>query len=189
MKFTPFQSGAERREGFTLIEIMIVVAIMLVILGIGIPSVFRSMKKDPLKQAVSDIVEGCSHARAQAILTGEPMVFVISSDGSFSVSKAPKRENLAPKTGAAALEINEADYADPLESSPSSFSALMDKDVGVELLFVNFKDQIDLEKAEVHFYQNGMSDEFTIILNWSNSNRTKITLDPITGLTDTEIMQ
>lgn len=189
MKFTPLQSGAERREGFTLIEIMIVVAIMLVILGVGIPSVFRSMKKDPLKQAVSDIVEGCAHARAQAILTGEPMVFVIAADGSFSVSKAPKRANLAPKTGAAALEVSEADFEEPAEAAPSSFTAQLDQDVGVELLFVNFKDQIDQEKAEVHFYQNGMSDEFTIILNWSNANRTKITLDPITGLTDTEIMQ
>lgn len=188
MKLPAFQSDATHRSGFTLIEIMIVVAIMLVILGVGIPSAFRSMKKDPLKQAVSDIVEGCSHARAQAILTGEPMIFVISADGTFAVRKAPKREGLAPKTGAAAMEDFEMGL-ETGEEAPSTFNAQLNEEVGVELLFINFKDQIEEEKAEVHFYQNGMSDEFTIVLNFMNSHRTKISLDPITGLADTEIIQ
>lgn len=56
------------RRGFTLIELMVVVAIMGVILGISIPA-FRSIKeKAPLEQAISDVEAACRTARSRAIL-------------------------------------------------------------------------------------------------------------------------
>ena len=41
-------------QGFTLIEIMIVIDIIGMVLALGMPHFIRSMQKDPLRQAVSD---------------------------------------------------------------------------------------------------------------------------------------
>jgi prepilin-type N-terminal cleavage/methylation domain-containing protein len=68
--------GQGCRRGFTLIEIMIVISIMMVVMTIGIPAFVRALDKQGLRKAVSDVVEGCSHARSQAILRGVPMEFV-----------------------------------------------------------------------------------------------------------------
>src|SRR2546422_5190292 len=55
---------------FTLIELMVVVAILGVIMTIAIPSIYQTLHKDSLRAAVSDVMEICSHARAYSILNG-----------------------------------------------------------------------------------------------------------------------
>src|ERR1700720_869739 len=57
-------------QAFTLIELMVVIGIMGIIMGIGIPFAFHAMHKESLTKAVSEVVEVCSHARARAILQG-----------------------------------------------------------------------------------------------------------------------
>src|ERR1051325_1591742 len=80
---------AARRDGFTLIEIMMVVGILGMVLAMGMPAFVRSVRKDPLRQAVNDIEEACSKAREAAILRGVPAELVISADGHLTVSEVP----------------------------------------------------------------------------------------------------
>ena len=49
---------------------MIVVAIMAIVMSMSVPIVYKSWRKAPLRQAVKDVVEVCSHARARAIMQG-----------------------------------------------------------------------------------------------------------------------
>ena len=60
-----------RTRAFTLIEIMVVIGIMAIIFAIAMPSVYRQMHKDSMRQAVTDVLEACSRARERAILTGQ----------------------------------------------------------------------------------------------------------------------
>jgi len=48
----PWSCGA-----FTLLEIMLVVGIMGIVLAIGLPSIVRSLERDPLHQALRDVEE------------------------------------------------------------------------------------------------------------------------------------
>ena len=102
-------------SAFTLIEIMIVVAIMGLIMAMGIPSLARSMRKEGMRKAVSDMVEACSGARAAAILTGQTADLVIRpqdktiSGGTFSAS-------LPENVGIEILGVNFVEWQDADEA-------------------------------------------------------------------------
>ena len=49
---------------------MIVVAIMAIVMTMSVPIVYKTWRKAPMRKAVSDVVEVCSHARARAIMQG-----------------------------------------------------------------------------------------------------------------------
>ena len=171
---------------FTLIEIMLAISIGAIIMAIGLPAFVNAMRKEDLRKAVSEVVEGCSHARAQAILKGVPMEFVIrAEDGSLSVQPARLRNSGEP-FGKEASQIGQSSAESP--SIPSGFSSQLPSDVGVKLVYVNFQDKMELPEARVRFFPNGTSDEFTVIL-FSTKGEKKISLDLVTGLADVETLR
>jgi prepilin-type N-terminal cleavage/methylation domain-containing protein len=165
-------------SGFTLIELMIAISIMAIMLAVGVPNIIRAMEKDTLRKAVRDLVEGCSHARALAILQGVPAEFIIRENGQLSVRKVP----LASPDGESPLVESGMQSG----NSPSKlFSATLDDDVAVELIYVNFIDKMGEPEARVRFFPNGTSDEFTVILS-SVQGSYKVSLDLVTGLARSE---
>lgn len=170
-------------RGFTLIEIMIVVSIMAIVLAAGIPSIVRAMKRDSLHQAVNDVVEGCSRARAEAILKGVPAELTIrAEDGMILVKKV--QSSAGPEPGGKKPSAMEEG---PQESGPV-FQARLEQDVAVELIFVNLHDGMNDPEVNVHFFPNGTSDEFTMVLR-TESGSFKISLDLVTGLAAAQNLQ
>lgn len=173
-------------RAFTLIEIMIVISIAAIVLATGIPAFVRAMHKDKLRKAVSDLVEGCSHARAQAILKGVPMELLIhAGDGQVSVQSARQNNGNDPSFNTSAQG---SQPVVPVSSGASSFSAQIPDNVAVKLLYVNFHDEMEQPEAHVRFFANGTSDEFTMIL-FSEEGERKISLDVVTGLADVEVLR
>ncbi len=76
----PDKKQAGLRRGFTLIEIMIVVAIIGMCVGAFVPVIFQG-KKEALRKAASDIEEVCKSARQQAIIHGKKVEMHISPQG------------------------------------------------------------------------------------------------------------
>jgi prepilin-type N-terminal cleavage/methylation domain-containing protein len=144
-------------RGFTLIEVMMVVAIIGLTLTMGLPSFLRVMRKEGMRKAEYEMVEACKDARRAAIMNNQITDLVIHPLlGTFGVAGGASQESQLPN------------------------------DVTIDILGVNF---IQLEKADlanVHFFPNGTSDEFTIVLHSSGGSYIKISLDTVTALPNIE---
>jgi len=175
---TPNPAGAGRR-GFTLIEIMIVVSIIAIFVGLGLPSFYRMLQKEGMTKAVSDVVEACSHARAEAILGATGVDLVIHpKEGTFEVSKP-----------ASLVPINPDAPAPSAAAGGLVFSSKLPKGIEIELLGINFKEMQESEDAKVHFGPNGTSDEFVVILRSDQQEIRKVSLEVITGLAQVEVIR
>jgi type II secretory pathway pseudopilin PulG len=180
-------AGAER--GFTLIEIMVVIGVMMLVMAIAMPAMLKAMNKEGMRKAASDIMEGCSFARDMAILQDHPMEMVIrSADGSISVDRAhlhhAQEADLGPVT-----RMDFEDMQAPPPPPAKHFSGRIPEDIAVTLLDVNFRDQMKSEEVRVRFYPNGTSDEFTIVMQGPDGDTRKISLEVVTGLTDMKILR
>jgi prepilin-type N-terminal cleavage/methylation domain-containing protein len=156
-------------NAFTLIELMMVVAIIGLMMATGVPAILSVKREAPLRKAVNDAVEICHRARAQAILQGQTMIVVfhprlrqMAFSGGASASGP-----VAPTTRVGQAAVNAAEF---------------DPSVVIEGLGINNMDFTDSVEARVHFFANGTSDEMTLVLSSSGEYR-KITLEVITALT------
>ena len=169
-----------RERAFTLVEIMIVIAIIAVIMATGVPSMTRALSKDDLARAMKDTIEGCKTARDRAILQGVPWAFVVHSEsGELRVEPAPQ-EGFRGKPKLLAEEGTSETKSTPPESPYSGFPRKLGEDVMVQLIDVNFIDHMDAPEARVRFFPNGTSDEFTIVFAWKGKQRT-VMVDIVTG--------
>jgi prepilin-type N-terminal cleavage/methylation domain-containing protein len=149
------QPGSPRRA-FTLIELMIVIAIMAIVMTMSAPAIYHIWHKESLRKSVADIVEACSHARSLAIMRGSMAELVFhAQDGSFEVAGA-------------APSHPDADPTAPMQvSAPGPNSGLSGKfpeSVGIAVLKINGVNCMDAEHASVRFYPNGTCDELRLIL-------------------------
>jgi len=151
-------------SAFTLIEIMIVVAIMGLIAAIGVPSILQNFRKEGMRKAVSDLQDACAEARQDAILYNKTTAVIFypqPEDRRFAVEGAPGGGS---------------------SSSGRVTSATLPVGVEFAMLDINLQDFGASKWARVFFYPDGTSDEMTVVL-LSQGDRRKITLEFSTGLT------
>ena len=156
-------------NGFTLIELMMVVAIIGLIMATGVPAILSVTREAPMRRAVNDVVEICSRARAQAILQEQTVTVVfhprlrqVALSGGADASMPA-----APATRLGRASVNSAEF---------------DPSVVIEGLGINNFDYTDSDgEARVRFFANGTSDEMTLVLSSGGEYR-KITLEVTTAL-------
>jgi prepilin-type N-terminal cleavage/methylation domain-containing protein len=180
---------------FTLIEILIVIGIIGIVMTIAIPSIYRQLHPESMQKAVSDIMETCTHARAQAILSGSITEIVIHPmDRTFSVgaaSAAPteptkRLESLDVAGNEWRMEERHATSSSSTPTEGGLSSAKISDKIQIEGIRLNFLDYTEDEVVRVRFYPNGTSDEFSIFLLSDQGERRQIFLEVVTGLADVE---
>ena len=156
---------------------MIVVAIMAIVMSTSVPIVYKAWRKAPMRQAVKDVVEVCSHARARAIMQGvmtEVDIYPKENRLGLGGGASPPR---SAREGGGAPEINAP------AASGSGLSAQLSDRIIIETLDINMSgvEFNDAEIARIHFYPNGISDEMRMIL-FDGQERFGIELEITTGL-------
>jgi prepilin-type N-terminal cleavage/methylation domain-containing protein len=163
--FMPFRSVhacRTRTRAFTLIEIMIVVALIGMIMAAGVPTLYKALSREGFRKTVGDIVDVCSTARARAILRGQTTEVIFHPmEGTCEVSGGKVSGTLA-------------------------HSASIGDTARIEMLDVNLTEYKDAEMARVRFYPNGTSDEMTLILVSDRNEWRKISLEITTGMASVE---
>jgi general secretion pathway protein H len=69
-------------EGFTLLEMLVVMAILALIAGIGFPAIERAISTQRTRLATTEVVAALGDARALAVATGQVTPFRIAENGS-----------------------------------------------------------------------------------------------------------
>jgi prepilin-type N-terminal cleavage/methylation domain-containing protein len=181
----PGQAAARcsRAAAFTLIEIMIVVGILAIIMAIAIPSVYQQMQKDAMRQAVSDVIDACGHARARAILDGTvcEVTIRVPPNGSVNVTATGK--------ATAGTEFTDSD-AGERPAGGSVFSAkFQDRIVKVDAMVFEAADRNVENEVVCKFYPNGTCDAMRVELASDRNEVRIITTDVVTGIADVEVVR
>jgi type II secretory pathway pseudopilin PulG len=165
---------------------MLVVGILGIVLTMGVPTIYRIYKKEDLRKAVSDIVEVCSNARAQAILRGTTVeLHIRPQEGRFYVDAAP-----APSRSPDLPEVEPAPVPGPapVPAPRSGLAAQIAAGVAFEMVDVNFIEYKDAEDARVRFHPNGTCDELTLVLRSAKNEYRKISLEVTTSLASVDMI-
>lgn len=167
---------------------MIVVGIMAIIMAIAIPSVYQQMHKDSMRQAVADISEACSTARARAILNGVTTeVRLRPHDRSISVVEGAAAPS---STGGSSYGFQGDEVVEHRSGGGGIFSAKLSDHIIVEFVGVNLiPDLQELDEVSCLFYPNGTSDEFVVLLRSDQGEVRKITTEVVTGIADVEVIK
>ena len=143
--------------GFTLIEIMVVIAIMGLVIAMGMPSIITAFKREGMRKAIYDVEEVCRNARAQAIF-GNKTTWVY-----FYPQPADRRYQLG---------------GDPVVGG-----GVLPEGVQMDMLDINLQDFAESPWGRVRFFPNGTCDEMVLVLQYKDQFR-KITLEYSTAMTD-----
>lgn len=171
-----------RRAGFTLIEIMVVVAIMAIVMTMGVPLVYRLAHKEPMRKATADLVELLSNARARAILQSSTTEVVFKPhDGTATLGGGAAPAPREPRRG----DEMPAETRIAGSTGPTSITSVqLPEGVRIQMLAIDQMDRMDYETVRVRFYPNGTCDEMFMVYEGDGQQR-GITLEVTTGLAST----
>ncbi len=110
------------RRAFTLIEIMIVVAIIGLMAAMGLPSMLRMVQKDGMRKAVGDVTDLLTAARADAILKGQTADVSFHPADNRLDSSIGKSVTLPEGVAMEAIGINLMDFSESEMSRVRFFS-------------------------------------------------------------------
>lgn len=194
----PRGAPGRRARGFTLFEIMMVLAILVIIVGVGLPAMISTVRKGPMRQALADLEEGFLRARMRAILTGQPAELVIrAADGTLTLRSVS--EGVAPSVGAG-VSFSTADRGEEFRETAGGsdrsttgdlpeFSAKLDESVAFKQLTISLRDVMDETEAAVRFYPNGTCDALTALLVSEAGQERAVTLEITTGRMGLEVIR
>jgi len=160
------------KRAFTLVEIMVVVAVMGLLIGISIPAFRNIVKKAPLEQGISDVESLCRQARAEAIVKQQAMDVLFNDAEEIVALTTAARVITAPDpfTGLMIKTTEETHLIDQVA-------------LEVDLQIIEPEpDEFTVDEIRIRFYPNGTSETLELRVV-GNDEAYRLTLDPVTGRT------
>ncbi len=191
---------ARDRGGFTLIELVLVIVILVILLGIAIPNFAGAYKNAKLQGAARTIGRMARYAHTTAIMREETMVLVLNHD-TMEIYLGAETAT-ATSTNAADGEIDQdilerLGYVDGESSGTDAVN--IEKEFQKKLpegLEVADFEQDGLDEDEfyenlylIRYYPNGRSDWFILDLKDQRGLGVELESDPISGKIRSEFTQ
>ena len=160
------------KRAFTLVEIMVVVAVMGLLIGISIPAFRNITKKAPLEQGISDVESLCRQARAEAIVRQQAVDVLFNEAEEIVALTTAARVIIAPDpfTGLTIKITEETQLIDQVA-------------LEVDLQIIEPEpDEFTVDEIRIRFYPNGTSETLELRVV-GDGEAYRLTLDPVTGRT------
>lgn len=166
-----------RLRAFTLVEIMVVLAIMGILLGMAVVNFKKMNEKEPLEEAVSQVEGMCRRARSEAIVKSRPM------DLTFEITAGLLRLATAPRA-VSTPDVETGALTSSTEESITIESALLPREVVLAILQPEDPDNIG--SITIRFYANGTAEPLEAELGMDGEGVYLLKLDPVTGQVSAE---
>ncbi len=189
---------ARNKKGFTLMEVILVLVLIVVISGIALPYFAGSYKGTKLRSASRTITRMANYARSMSILREETLTVVLNPETMELFLGAPAQAATDAADGELDQDVlKRLGYVDGDESGSST--AGIEKELHRFLpdgLTVRAFDKDEREDDEsfsdlhlIRYYPNGQSEWFLLELEDSRGLGVKLENDPISGKVRAEFTQ
>jgi len=185
--------GGVCRAGFTLIEILLVVFIVMIASALAVPSFMRAYQGLKLRTAARTVVMAGRYARGAAVLEQKQMalVFYLSSGEIEVVALEPEagreaREMFLEGRRGGDLWGGKPEESDQSGGGPSYLvKSRLRRKLGEGVRIIGVQSEEGGQEYEgvywVNYYSNGMSDKYSVELGDEHGRRLVISVDPLTG--------
>lgn len=168
---------ASSAKGYTLIELVVVVALLAIVATITFPRAQRSVRRAPIDKASYLLLEAFNVARLRSVCSGQIcLVRIRSEDGLVEVVN----EHSLAFTGSG-LELGDGSQQKTTKRSLPTFRAFLPSEVAFRQLSVNGMDMMQEKEAFVAFYPNGTCDALLAVLIDIEGERRHLETDIVTG--------
>ncbi|MCF7848483.1 MAG: prepilin-type N-terminal cleavage/methylation domain-containing protein [Kiritimatiellales bacterium] len=177
-------SSSSLRPGFTLIEIVLVLVIVLIISGISLPFFAQSYRGTKLRVASRTLAKTAMYARNMAILRGKTHTLVLSETRIEIIAEATPSEE--PEAAEAPEVEEDVEARDPNQQ--------LHRNLPDGIRIAEFETETEEEPGEegvhyINYYPNGMSDAFRLVFEDPQGLTVEMFSDPISGKVTFEFVQ
>lgn len=170
------------RRGFTLVELLLVVAIALIAAGIAVPLFSRSFQGSQLRSAARQVVMTAKYARSMSVLRQQYMAILFDKQaGSIEVVSIADRRALAARDRF--LDGQAENTAEETSAKPirSEIRKPLPSDIKIASFSTRANDRAIEDIYWVNYYPNGMAEGFTLELEDRLGKRARVRIDGISG--------
>ncbi len=181
------------RAGFTLVEILLVVVILLISMGVAVPSLVRSYRGARLRTSARTIVMASKYARSVAVLRQTQAALLLDSAANNievvtvgSAAGADARSKFLDDRGSETLPGAAVPGADAPAAPAGGVESVLRRGLEPEVRVVEVEAG-DGPAAELdgiywmNYFPSGMCDEFSVTLQDDRNQRVTIHVDPMSG--------
>jgi len=196
-KITQPNRSRRFQKGFTLIEIILVVVILVIILGVAIPHFVSATRSAKIRSSTRMISRMSRYTRSMAITREQTMCLVFDLN-TMSIIMGPEAQSVSTNTADGEIDqdvLKRLGYVkeDSNDSAESSIQKEMERKLPDGIKMINFKKKESENEAlgrstTIRYFSDGESESFSLQLQDERGLGAELESDPITAKVHSKLL-